>query len=322
MVKEIYLITAHPQNEVQKRYLRNLITKLKDAGKKIMVSTHVQIQDDIHDMVDYYFFNRKNDLLTEGKYKGYLSMHYDSFYVESKNFFSYNSILACYQLMFPAMMLCKNEGFDVIHFMEYDTVIENFEDLDENTRHIIDSDLDFIFYNKHHNPEEFFMSGEYLCINTRNLPIDYFSYSDEFLKQEAEKHKMGEATTFNLILKDKKYLVKKSTEIRGFKLGLHHTDDSDDGKLVAPLIMEDNSVCIFFSNRSSNKKRLLTVIDGDRCITKNISPHEWHIFPVGNLGDFNEISLYVEDKLNNRYFFTSEEDINKIREENHIYFTK
>lgn len=320
-MKEIFLITAHPKDEIQKTYLRNLVYKLKEAGKKIMVSSHVPIQDDIHDAVDYYFFNRKNDLLTDGKYKGYLSMHYESFIVESKNFFSYNSVLACYQIMLPAMLVCKSEGFDVIHLMEYDTVIEDFSVLDENALSVLSSDLDFIIYNKHHNPDEFFMNGEYLCINARNLPLEHFSYTEDFLKTEAENHKMGEATTFNFFIKDKKYLVKKSSEIRGFKLGLHHTDNSD-GKLLAPLIMEDNSVCIFFSNRSSNKKILLAVIDGDRCITKNVSPNEWHMFPVGNLGDFNEITLYVDDKFNNRYLFNTQEEIDKVRDENHIFFTK
>jgi hypothetical protein len=320
MSKEIYLITAHPEDPVQKRYLRNLVTKLKSAGKKIMVSSHVPIQGDIHDMVDYYFFNRKNDLLTDGKYKGYLSMNYDSFSVESKNFFTYNSTLACYQIVFPAMLICKSEGFDVIHLIEYDTEIEDFSEFDENAITVTNSDLDFIIYNKHYDPDGFFMSGEYLCVNTRNLPLEYFSYDEDFLKAEIENHKMGEGTTFNFFIKDKKYLVKKRSDVIGFKLGLHHTDNSDDGKILAPLIMEDNSVSVFFNNRSKSAKKIIAVIDGSRCITKNTVPGQWHIFPVGNLGEFGELALYVEDKLNNRYFFNTQEEIEKIREENHIIF--
>lgn len=321
MLKEIFLISSHPENEIQKRYLRNLVTKLKSEGKKIMVASHVPIQGDIYDMVDYHFFNRKNDLLTDGKYKGFLSMNYSSFSAESKNFFSYNSTLACYQIIFPAMLICKSEGFDVIHSIEYDTIIDDFSEFDENKITVTDSELDFIIYNKHYDPNEFFMAGEYLCINTRRLSLDHFSYDEDFLKKEIENHKMGEDTTFNFFIKDKKYLVKKSSEIKGFKLGLHHTDNSgDEGKMVAPFILEDNSVSVFFNNLSNSEKRLLAVIDGNRCITKNVPVGHWHMFPVGNLGEFGDIALYVDDKFNNRYFFNTEEEIEKIRGENHIIF--
>lgn len=309
-MKEIFFISSHPKNDIQKEYLRNLVNKIHDSGKKVIVAAHVPIPQDIADKCEYTFYSKNNELLTDGLYKGYLSVTRQDFSVMSKNFFGYNSILAIYHLVFPSLIVCKIEGYDVVHMLEYDTHIDDFTEFDANTS-LLQSGDDIVIYNK--SDDGFFMSGEFISFNMNSYQISDFVFSDDYLKTHIRNHPTGEDSSYNLFIKQKKTYTKHINNMIGVKVGLYHTDPSP---ITALFIDKSNDDVFVFSYNQSNETSLLTVVYGDKSINQNIPVEKWVYVLLGSLVDIKEVDIYLNKKLLKTYPLVEEKDINDAKWEN------
>jgi len=69
---EVMLVTAHTPDEHRMGMLRDLVNQLKSNNKKIVISSHSKIDEDIIDMVDYFVYDSNNQLLIYNEPEGWI----------------------------------------------------------------------------------------------------------------------------------------------------------------------------------------------------------------------------------------------------------
>lgn len=311
------MVTAHPSTFEQKRLLRNLINQLKLAGKKIFLAAHVKVPDDIMEMVDFFYYREHNELLTDYEYKGYMSssLHESGIpqRVWSKDFYSYNSILAVYHLIIPSLLICKLNGFEVVHMIEYDTDIQDFSEFDNNTKILKDTNFSSIIYNKDVIKGNFFMMGEFISLSMNKYSIEDLFIDDYKVKESVKINFTGELTSFDLLIKNRNYKVSHSDNIQGIKFGLHH---SERAIMTCATVNEDGNIQVFSDNRHDNERHLCVVTSNDKVFNVNIKPSTWNCVTVGNLGDTKEVTIFINNKLLKVYKFNTPEEIDIVKRMN------
>jgi len=123
--KDIFVIDCWPDNESKENDLISLIKVLKIYNVPILLTGHYPVKVEIQKMVDYYLFDKKNDLL--------LSQDFESHSVSSgrwtdmgsyriDNEHEYHHDYAIWETMRNAFNFCKYLGKENIHFLEYDNI--------------------------------------------------------------------------------------------------------------------------------------------------------------------------------------------------------
>jgi len=126
----IFVIDSWPNNESKENDLINLIKKLKTYDIDILLVGHYAIKPEIQKMVDYYIFDKDNDILVfdeyekhdvgSGRWTTYANMN-----IWNQNAFHHD--YAIWVTMKNAFNFCKYLGKKSIHFLEYDNDIDVYQ---------------------------------------------------------------------------------------------------------------------------------------------------------------------------------------------------
>lgn len=314
-MKEIFIILSHPSNNEQKKFLRDICNTLKENSKDFLVAAHVPIPTDIVDIATITYYNKHNKLLYDQIYKGYLFLEYPTFAVGSKNFFSYNSTLAVYELMMPSFVLAKMAGYNIAHFIEYDSKIENFTEFEKNSKILTEENIDIVIYNKDDKPGQFFMSGEFNSWNLDKFNLDYFYFTEDYIKNHIRNFPVGEGSTFNLLIQKRNHLIKHKDTINGIKFGLYHSEES---KWTACFI-KNGMVNLFTENRDPEPRELMVVFN-ERSLIRTTPVRHWEYLVLGPLEEIKRVDVFINNKHLKTYDFSTPQAIKDIEGENIIEF--
>jgi autotransporter strand-loop-strand O-heptosyltransferase len=121
--EHIFVIDSWPDNESKENDLINLIKNLKIFNIEILLSGHYPIKPEIQKMVDYFLFDKKNNLLTSDEFEEYSVAsgrwtNINDYVVENEMEFHHD--FAIWETMKNSFHFCKNLGKKYIHFLEYD----------------------------------------------------------------------------------------------------------------------------------------------------------------------------------------------------------
>ena len=125
----------------------NLINSLQPFRKEydICISSHTHIPLEITEKVDYTIFDKENLILTD---LDYLS---SSWGIPFEDYTIYNTfvgkgtyILAIFRLMILGNGLAKTIGYQKIHQLEYDAVINDISCLKDNS--LLLEEYDYVYY--------------------------------------------------------------------------------------------------------------------------------------------------------------------------------
>ena len=285
MKNEIFVILSHAPDKVRKDFLFNLVCSLKDRAD-ILICSHVPIDNQILDLVDYFLYVKKNELLFDSKFKGYLSYETDKFFIKSKNFFSYNSTLAVYNLLFPGLVFAKQSDYQIAHLLEYDCQVSFLEEFNNNSELLISNPYNVICYNK--GEGSFFLTGEFQSYDLDKYFLDSFSFSNNFIKNKIPEYLLCEPLTYDLLIKPYPHLIKN--EMRGIRVGGHHSDPSHWTCLFLL-----NEKVYFFSFNDFSNIRIIDLIFNNQHKTFTLLPKTWkYDFII----DYKELTTPINIFLN------------------------
>ena len=133
-MKEIVLISAYTPDTPTQDNLRELIKSLKDLNYRVCLMTHTFTPSDIVDRCDYYVYDKENELLYDPEIKyGYLCPieEYTMFF---KDYFAVAThMLPVFRMYLGGLAYLKSMGEEIVHMIEYDTIVKNREIWDKNT---------------------------------------------------------------------------------------------------------------------------------------------------------------------------------------------
>jgi len=125
--KEPVVILSHADTNEKLYLLSEAIREVHKKGYPIILSTHIQVPDNLYKICDYVIYDSNNALITGkdfetlgcgmifiwARYPGY----YQSFQID------YNHSYAVLRLMKNAMGVSEANGYKITHFINYDNII-------------------------------------------------------------------------------------------------------------------------------------------------------------------------------------------------------
>ena len=122
---DIFVIDCWTDTVNKENDLISLIKILKEFNIPILLTGHYAVKPEIQKMVDYYLFDKNNDLLMESEFEQYgvnsgRWTDMGSWKVENKNEFHHDYAIWC--TMRNAFNFVKTLGKKHIHFFEYDNL--------------------------------------------------------------------------------------------------------------------------------------------------------------------------------------------------------
>lgn len=137
--KVLVVILSHADTEDKIEILIESINSIKKQNYDILISSHINIPDYINDMVDYFIYDKENELINDDISQIFIWMKavgYEHHY-PIKNYHAY----AVLELIKNASFFAESKGYENVHFINYDYVINDENILLEHNKLLVDNDI-------------------------------------------------------------------------------------------------------------------------------------------------------------------------------------
>lgn len=128
---DIFVLDTWPNTPEKEQDLIECISRLREfAGIPILLVSHYAIKPEIQKLVDYYIFDKENPLLVNSEFEDHSvsSGRWTRFAdYQVDNAMPYHHDYAIWTSMTTAFNFCKFLGKKMIHFMEYDNLLDTFQ---------------------------------------------------------------------------------------------------------------------------------------------------------------------------------------------------
>ena len=131
--EEIVLLHAYLSTDDRKEICHNFIKQLKEFGYDVIIASHLPLDKDTQELVDYAIYDKDNILINDISLKGYITYYTPIFNISSREFFKNSTILAVYRLLLAGASYAKLLNKKIIHLFDYDGFLPTDEELVENS---------------------------------------------------------------------------------------------------------------------------------------------------------------------------------------------
>lgn len=330
-MRDVCLVAAYTPDQQREDMLRNLTRFLK--GKKdIVLISHTATPKDILEDVKYHFYDEENELLdVRDNYPSFWWFHdtgqakiwsNDIWYKDA----DIRTAAVGFQMLpvtrnfFFGMTICKMLGYDVAHYIEYDSIIDSVDFMNKNNK-LLESNDGVVYWiedRKHTH-------GAYCCYNLNSYSFDELKWNrQELLAEFTELLKLPvegliESFVLSKMSVDKRIMKRDIAELDAV---LSSDSPNISGKYeYVPciiLIREDNIVTFFGKNTLDKDIRVSVLINSGVNRDYVIRPNFWTMDDVGTLDFVNKIVIFLNEKKIKEYNFTSEAEIEKHKKRNKI----
>jgi hypothetical protein len=316
-MKEIVLIAAYTPDTVKQDNLRELVKSLKELNYRICLITHTSTPLDIVDRCDYYIYDKENELLYDPDIK------YKYFCVLQDYIFRFKDYLAVSTHMLPIFRMylgglayLKSMGEEIIHMIEYDTIVKNRKMWDINNE--ILKEKDAVFYTtfqQHIDNKEIYVVGPH-SVNIKNISYDFLNFNSSELKKQykeyfnASKFPICERMFFDNIWSKLNYYLFQIEDVKdlssSFDINLHRLCEGTEESTTIHFF---NNKYHFFHNNiygNNNKNYFEIIINKTYCInvTCDFSWFRWVPLEFDNI---ENIKIYKNNVFIKELDLTSEE---------------
>ena len=330
-MRDVCLVAAYTPDQQREDMLRNLTRFLK--GKKdIVLISHTATPKDILEDVKYHFYDEENELLdVRDNYPSFWWFHdtgqakiwsNDIWYKDA----DIRTAAVGFQMLpvtrnfFFGMTICKMLGYDVAHYIEYDSIIDSVDFMNKINKLLESNDgVVYSIEDRKHT------HGAYCCYNLNSYSFDELKWNrQELLAEFTELLKLPvegliESFVLSKMSVDKRIMKRDIAELDAV---LSSDSPNISGKYeYVPciiLIREDNIVTFFGKNTLDKDIRVSVLINSGVNRDYVIRPNFWTMDDVGTLDFVNKIVIFLNEKKIKEYNFTSESEIQKHKKRNKI----
>jgi hypothetical protein len=188
-MNDLILITYYNNNDIRKEILlRNLVISLKNKYD-IMLVSHSVIPTDIVQNVNYHIYDKENEILTDRKYfqKPWFAPNNDRIIYSSYVMKAGNTHITIWRMIGMANLLASSLNYNKVHYIEYDTEINNFDEIEDNSK-LLDNNNSVVYL------QDNIPLGCFFSYRLDNLHSDLIGINTDKLKKEIieSNHKCAE----------------------------------------------------------------------------------------------------------------------------------
>lgn len=329
-MKELCLIAAYTPDFERQDVLRQLVCKLKDGGKKILLISHSQTPPDIIERVDYHFYDSENEFLTDNKYKVWYGSSINEDMIVSQDVVKYSAaLLPCTRNLWFGLQMGKMLGYDCVHYIEYDTEILDINVINDNTA--LMSDYDGVYYTDDVEwqirlPE--YRSGSHLYGAYSVYNVNKYTYDDliwdrqRLLDEYANPNnsQLVEKVTENILINGRNFIVKNKKDLIANGLRPNLINKGSNSKPIDPKIffIQDNIVKLYALNAKTTVESIEIISNNNSLMTYTLEPGYYRISNIGAVGDIQNVKVYNDNEFVRGYDLSTQENIDKLIKHNHV----
>jgi hypothetical protein len=305
-VKKIVLISDFSNTSEKIKKLHDLIIKIKNEGYEICLASHVSLPEIIIDHCDYYFYDKNNDISYDPYIKNWKKFSNEYFSIGYKSLCNISSHLpAILRLFCGSLTFLKSLGYEIVHYLEYDSIVENFYEIYDNENLLLNFSVvgyvDEVFENRVENPKWFL--GHFFSLNLKDFNFEELIFDRDLIMNEMHKNSLSESsyfekTTYNLFFSSKNKYSKKASEIEK-SISSCWSDSQDSVYNIEnsiSFITENNILRVFVDNVINERDvKIQLILDDLKFETFKVNANRWSIF---NLSYYPEerIAIIIDDQ--------------------------
>lgn len=135
-MKELVAICGYTDNLEKSNLLASNLNILKQSGYETLMVNHFPVDPIFYKDFDYYLYDKDNELIDDDKIKFFYVWNQQDLHFWTKNDVKNWHAYAALRLFFAAMKFAKGIGYDVLHLVEYDTILYNTDELKDNLEYV------------------------------------------------------------------------------------------------------------------------------------------------------------------------------------------
>lgn len=318
MKKDLILITTYVPDDKRQQLLRKFVYSINNEKYDIMISSHSFVPQDIFDRADYVVYEKKNDIDFDIENKFYFYFHGEDFTIKTTEVKKFNHFIPVIRHISSGLLYAKALGYDIVHYFEYDSLIEDDEELIENSRLL--SEYSAVYYSLPHlsypnSPISFNLNK----ISPKWFSLDENNYNN-FLRWEYST-KLVEEYEYNLLNEVGGFFSKPFSVLEDKKIYVGLNSDLEDNKWVVPLYNKSNNSMIIFSwveNESDVNSNVIVLVNNNIIINVDRSVEKlWRSYEIGPIDYVKEIKIIVNNTVRRSYDF-NQQNINEFIKHNQI----
>jgi len=318
-MKELIIIGAHCPDDEREKLLNDCIDSLQGCRENydILICSHTETPSYISKKVDYVFYDKNNDLITDLKYlnQPWFSPM-DGMTILSTYIGENSTYLAVYRILILGLGFAKMFKYKKAHYIEYDTIMGDLSELYDNSK-LLDEYDNVVIQKKQRNYESniAWPIGNFMSFKVESIDDLFTSYDKEKLlnillnsfakTNEKITNDIMKMNGNTIYIKDFDVIKKKNIQ---FALS-HNTSKESMSYWTVPFynIKEDKVSVIVWNNKDEQPIDVNFIVNNDRIITfNNINKFEWKIGDIGNINDINSILILVNNKIKTNIILNNE----------------
>lgn len=296
-MKDLIIINSYTPDYEREELLRKFVNQIDKTNFDIMVVSHSRLPDDLYEKVDYFIFDKENEILTniDSKYQSWWgNEHFKINTTEARQF---NHSVAAYKLFFIGINNAKILGYKKVHIIEYDTSLNNMSHFNNNSKLLDNHSL--VYYKTNYTPV---LISFPMSFNLDKLNEEWFKTQKN--KIINGKYKTLEDLEFFLITQqqDTHYKSHEILKDGSIKINLY----ASFGKEIwtCPLVDESNDLILFVNNKNKEELKVKAVINENTIKNLVTKPNYWSIIRLCKYEDINKLLIIKQDNNIINYDFT------------------
>lgn len=319
-MKSLISVFNYSPDYERQQMLHNLLLKLQNIREEfdIMVVSHSSISDLSLNLVDYFYYDKNNDLITDFDLTNKFWFRCSEFTVNSSLVYPFSTHLAIYNLLYYTFNFAFHKKYEKIHFLEFDIHLKDFNLIKEVNKDL--DDYDAVVF---HGDNDWAL-GVYFASTLNGYDYINFEFDrNKILEQLSQSDsRMTERVTPVILCKDRKVKYRKFYELNDENLyQMSDVHNQDDLKWVVPVVIKGTEdICLFVYNETEENYFVDVLVDNKHfSLNINQGIDTWNLLPIGNIREVKNILIFV-NKIMVRKITLFEENLNKFIENNFLTY--
>lgn len=298
-MKDLISVFAYCPDNHRKKILQELLEKLQVIRDKyeIIVVSHSSISDLSFDLIDYFYYDKSNKLLSDIDLRRKHWFKNKKFSVKSTFVHPSSTHLAIYSLLYYTFNFAKFKSFNKVHCLEYDINIENIELITDVNSKL--NEFDTVMFKDMSNDWIF---GTYYAFTMNKIPEDYFIYDEEKILEQLRNSetKMTESIT-DKVLTPNGRTIKFEPKLKLDPTNvLQKIDNHMNTELnwCVPVCDKNSDMLYFFVyNERGGKHNIDVIVDDEHFNIKVELLNQWVKIKIGDINNIFNILVLVDGKI-------------------------
>jgi len=315
-MKDLIIITSYCNTLDKENTLRNLVNNINKEKDffDLMVISHLPIPIDITQKTDFCFYDKKNEILLDWNMRSTPWFNPGDERPILSCFTGFSNIhLAIWRMLILGNLIAKNCGYNKIHHLEYDCIIENFSELKENSDLL--NKFDAITYNKEISTVDPILFGTYQSYRIDRLNEDLYVLDEQKIKNKIlnSSHKSPEKMLFDLLNHNDNTLIKSKNllDLNGNKFGLSHSELSNQNTAwCLPYFDEltEKLGFVIWNSEDIEKDISVKIIYNDKDVIDFgvIKPKHWVLRDIDDYKNAKNMTVILNNKIRNIFDFEND----------------